>query len=94
MQVTFRSNPKTTGWARRIAIALLIGAGAMLVTLPLSFFLLLMHYQSTYPGDTQNMLSALTLGVAIGLAAAVLSAAASLIVSSFFGLHKTADTPA
>jgi multisubunit Na+/H+ antiporter MnhB subunit len=90
MQVAYRKNPKTTGWARRAAIALLVGAGAMLVTLPLAFFILLTHYNTAYPHDTQNILSALTVGVVIGLVVAGGCMAATLVLSFFIGLPTVA----
>ncbi len=94
MQITFRRNPKTVGWTRRAAIALLVGFGTMLMSLPFSFLFFLSHYNSVYPKDTQNMLSALTAAMLVGLGFAVLSAVSSVVVSLFFGLRRTDSTSA
>ena len=78
MQITLRRNPKTVGWARRAAIALLVGFGVGAVAAPLTFFILLVHYNHATPKDPQNMLGALTLAVLVGAGLATLSAGASL----------------
>ena len=88
MQVSYRSNPKTTGWAKRAAIALLVGAGSVVLTLPISFFVLLTHYEHTTPNDTQNMLGALTISVVIGLVVAVLCGAATIVIFTLMGVYK------
>jgi hypothetical protein len=88
MQVSYRSNPKTTGWAKRAAVAMLVGAGSMVFTLPISFFVLLTHYEHTTPNDTQNMLGALTISVVIGLAVAVFCGTAAIIIFTLMGVYK------
>lgn len=88
IQIAFRRNPETVGWARRAAIALLVGFGTLLVSIPFSFFFFLSHYNRVYPNDPQNMLSALTAGMLVGLGLAAITATASVVVSLFFGLSK------
>jgi Na+/H+ antiporter NhaA len=81
MQIQYRTNPKTVGWARRAAIALLAGLGALLLSLPISFFLFLNHFQSAYPKDTQNLLSSLTASVVVGLVLALVTGSATIVGS-------------
>lgn len=76
-----RKNPPTTGWARRGAIALLLGVGMFFLPMPLTFYLFLNHFNDAYPKDPQNMLSALTASVVLGLGMAVVATSASIFVS-------------
>ena len=89
MQIQIRTNPKTTGWARSAAISLLAALGVAVLSLPLSFFLFLSHYESVYPKDTQNMLSALTSGVLVSAGLALLVFAAGMLIFLLLSLRKT-----
>lgn len=81
----WRSNPKTPeGWPRRIAIALLAGLAVFLLSLPVASLLFLNHYQHLDPNDPQNLLSALTAAVLVGLLLALLSSAALLLLLHLF----------
>ncbi len=92
MQIQYRRNPKTEGWARRAAFALLAGLAAFLLTLPIAFFLFLNHFESAYPKDTQNLLSALTASVLTGLGLALLAATATLLVSVLYKRLRVASS--
>jgi ABC-type Fe3+ transport system permease subunit len=81
MPLQLRTNPKTTGWQRRGAIALLIGLAAFTLSLLVSFFFFLNHFNNAYPRDTQNLLSALTASVVLGLVCALLAFATALLLS-------------
>ena len=87
MRIAFRRNPKTVGWARCIAIALLIGAGVFALSLPVAFLLILSHYNQSTPNDPQNTLGALTVGMLIGVGLALVAVAGCLVVS-FFGMAR------
>jgi hypothetical protein len=76
-----RKNPPTTGWARRGAIALLIGVAAFFLPLPISFYFFMEHFNTVYPRDTQNLLSALAASVVLGLALAIAATSATLVLS-------------
>jgi Na+/H+ antiporter NhaA len=94
----WRSNPKTPeGWPRRIAIALLTGLGVFLLSLPISSLLFLEHYRHLDPNDPQNLLSALTSAVLVGLLLALLSSAALLLLLRLFaalrGKPATSTSP-
>ena len=93
MKLQLRKNPKTTGWARRAAIALLTGLASFVVSLPVAFFLFLGHYQSAYPNDTQNLLSAFMASVLVGLGLAALAFAAALGISLLFSVSKPSPAP-
>jgi len=93
MKIQIRKNPKTTGWARRAAIALLSGLAAFVVSLPIAFFLFLSHFQSAYPNDTQNILSALTASVLVGLGLAVLAFTAGIGIFLIFGISRPSPAP-
>jgi len=91
MQIQFRRNPKTEdGWFKRIAIALLSGLGTFLVLAPVAFFIFLNHFESAYPKDTQNLLSAITASVVTGLALAGFVGMTVLIVLLLLGKMRPA----
>lgn len=93
MKIAIRSNPKTPdGWIKRTAIALLVGLGASLAVLPVAFLLFLNHYQSAYPKDTQNFLSALTAAVGISLLVAGVAFAATMTLYLLLGLRGKPTT--
>lgn len=93
MKIQLRKNPKTTGWARRAAIALLSGLAAFVVSLPVAFFLFLSHFQAAYPNDAQNILSALTASVLVGLGLAALAFATAIGISLIFGISRPVPVP-
>jgi hypothetical protein len=87
------TNPKTPeGWPKRIAIAMLSGLGIFLLSLPVSALLFLNHYEERYPKDPQNVLSALTGAVLLGLALAALGFTALLGVFFLLGLRGRVTT--
>jgi hypothetical protein len=89
----WKTNPKTPeGWPKRVAIAMLSGLGIFLLSLPVSALLFLSHYEEVYPKDPQNLLSALTGAVLVGLALAALGFAAVITVLFLFGLRGRATT--
>lgn len=89
MKIRWRKNPKTEdGWFKRIAISLLVALGGFLTSLPASFGLFLNRLQHTDPGDTQNMLGAITSAVLVGLGFAVVCFVASMAVQFVFSFRK------
>jgi hypothetical protein len=75
------TNPKTPeGWPKRVALAMLSGLGIFLLSLPVSVLLFFSHYQQLYPNDPQNLLSALTGAVVVGLILALATIPAVLAV--------------
>jgi F0F1-type ATP synthase assembly protein I len=74
---------KTARWAKCLAISVLVGLLVGILTIAASSFFFYRHYASEFPADTQNLLSALTsgvlVGIGIGAAAAVVTAAAYLL---------------
>jgi hypothetical protein len=82
------TNPQTPeGWPKRVAIAMLSGLGIFLLSLPVSVLLFFGHYQELYPKDPQNLLSALTGAVLLGLALAALSFTVLLAIFFLLGLR-------
>jgi H+/Cl- antiporter ClcA len=63
-----------------MAVAILTGLGAGVVAIIVSSFLFYGHYARQFPNDTQNPLSALTAGVAVGIGVcAVVSVVAAAV---------------
>lgn len=75
---------KTPRWARGLAISVLVGLSIGIVTIVVSSFFFYQHYASQFPADTQNLLSALTsgmvVGIGVGAVAAVATAGAYLLI--------------
>ena len=94
MQIQIRSNPKTTGWAKVAAISLLSGMAAFVLSLPVGFFLFLNHFNTAYPKDTQNLLSALTASVLVAIGLALLTAITTLLASVFYKRLRGSSRPA
>jgi hypothetical protein len=91
--VPWRTNPKTPeGWPKRTAIAMLSGLGIFVVSLPVSALLFLRHYEELYPKDPQNLLSALTGAVLVGLVLAALGFMGLLAIFLLLGLRGRATT--
>jgi len=88
VKLPFRPNPKTHGWPKRAALSLLTGITVFLISLPVSFLLFLNHDQHAYPNDPQNLLSALTASVALGLALAACAVLASFTVLLLWSLRS------
>jgi hypothetical protein len=87
------TNPKTPeGWAKRVAIAMLSGLGIFLVSLPVSALLFLSHYEELYPKDPQNVLSALTGAVLLGLVLAAIGFTGLLAIFFLLGVRGRATT--
>lgn len=84
MKLQIRANPKTTGWQRRMAIALLLGVAAFFLPLPLTFYLFLNHFSGAYPKDPQNLLSALAASVLLGLGLAIAATSTSAVISFLY----------
>ena len=82
------TNPKTPeGWAKRVAIAMLSGLGVFVLSLPVSVLLFFSHYEKAYPKDPQNLLSALTGAVLVGLALAALGFLSVIAIVFLLGLR-------
>ncbi len=94
MQISWRKNPRTEdGWFKWTAISLLAALGVFVLTLPVTFLVVLNHLQTAYPNDTQNFLGAITAAVFSGLFLGGLCFAAAMAV--FFLLNfrgKSAQT--
>jgi NO-binding membrane sensor protein with MHYT domain len=87
------TNPKTPeGWPKRVAIAMLSGLGIFLLSLPVSALLFLKHYEELYPKDPQNLLSALTGAVLLGLVLAGLGFTGLLAIFLVLGVRGRATT--
>lgn len=75
---------KTPRWARCLAISVLVGLSVGILTIAIASFFFYQHYASLFPADTQNILSALTsavlVGIVIGAVAAVATAGAYLLL--------------
>jgi Kef-type K+ transport system membrane component KefB len=89
-----RKNPPTTGWARRGAIALLIGVAAFFLPLPLSSYFFFEHFSKVYPKDPENLLSALAASVVLGLALAIAATSATLVLSLIYKRMRPTAKPA
>jgi hypothetical protein len=87
------TNPKTPeGWPKRIAIAMLSGLGMFVLSLPVSVLLFFGHYQQLYPKDPQNLLSALTGAVIVGLILALVTIPTVLAVLRLLTLSRGKPT--
>lgn len=63
-----------------MAVAVLSGLAAGVLAIVVSSFLFYSHYAREFPNDTQNLLSALTSGVVVGIGVcAVVSVAAAAV---------------
>jgi ABC-type Fe3+ transport system permease subunit len=74
---------KTARWAKCLAISVLVGLSIGILTIAVSSYFFYRHYASRFPSDTQNLLSALTsamvVGIGVGAVAAVATAGAYLL---------------
>ena len=69
---------KMPRWATCLAISLLTGLGTGILALAISSFFFYRHYASQFPDDTQNLLSALTSSVLVGIGVFVVASVARL----------------
>lgn len=78
---------KTARWARCLAISVLAGLSIGIVTIAVSSFFFYQRYASQFPADTQNILSALTSGVLVGIGVGAVAAVATAGIYLLFGLR-------
>jgi hypothetical protein len=92
-QLPWPTNPKTPeGWPKRIALAMLSGLGVFVLSLPVSVLLFFKHYEALYPKDPQNLLSALTGAVVVGLLLALVTIPAVLAAFGLLALARGKPT--
>ena len=65
-----------------MAIAVLVGLSVGILTIAIASFFFYQHYASQFPSDTQNILSALTSGVLVGIGIGAVAAVARRVVVS------------
>jgi hypothetical protein len=78
---------KTPRWARGLAISVLVGLSVGILTIAIATFFFYQHYAIEFPADTQNILSALTSGVLVGIGIGAVAAAATGGAYLLFGLR-------
>lgn len=71
---------KTARWAKCLAISILVGLSTGILTIAVSSFFFYKHYASQFPADTQNILSALTSGVLLGIGVGAVAAVATAAI--------------
>ena len=76
----------------RCDLAMLSGLGMFVLSLPVSVLLFFGHYQQLYPKDPQNLLSALTGAVVVGLILALVTIPAVLAVLRLLDLSRGKPT--
>ena len=79
---------KTPRWARCLAISLLAGLITGILTIAVASFFFYRHYVGEFPADTQNVLSALTSGVLVGIGLGALAAVATAGIYLLYGFVK------
>lgn len=79
---------KTPRWARCLAISLLAGLIAGILTIAVASFFFYRHYAGEFPSDTQNVLSALTSGVLVGVGVGAFASLATASIYLLYGLVK------
>ena len=77
---------KTARWARCLAISVLVGLSIGIVTIAVSSFFFYRHYSSQFPADTQNILSALTSGMVVGIGVGAVAAVATSGIYLLYGM--------
>ena len=75
-------------WAKCLAISVLVGLSIGILTIAVSSFFFYRHYASQFPADTQNLLSALTSGVLVGIGVGAAAAVATAGIYLLSGLVK------
>ncbi len=84
---------KIPRWARCFAISILVGLSLGVVTIAVSSFFFYRHYAAQFPADTQNLLSALTSGVLVGIGVAVVAGVATAGIYLLYGLVRPRPEP-
>jgi dolichyl-phosphate-mannose--protein O-mannosyl transferase len=79
---------KTPRWARCLAISVLVGLSTGILTIAVSSFFFYRHYAIQFPADTQNLLSALTSGVLVGIGVGTIAAVVTVGIFLLSGLIK------
>jgi uncharacterized membrane-anchored protein YitT (DUF2179 family) len=79
---------KTPRWARCLAISVLVGLSLGIVIIAVSSFFFYRHYAVQFPADTQNLLSALTSGVLVGIGVGAVAAVLTAGIYLLSGLIK------
>lgn len=82
---------KTPRWAKCLAISVLVGLSVGILTIAVSSFFFYRHYASQFPADTQNLLSALTSGVLVGIGVGAVTAVATAGIYLLYGFVKPTD---
>lgn len=79
---------KTPRWAKCLAISLLAGLVAGVLTIAVASFFFYRHYAGEFPSDTQNVLSALTSSVVVGIGVGAFASLATALIYLLAGLIK------
>jgi uncharacterized membrane-anchored protein YitT (DUF2179 family) len=66
----------------------LAGLSIGILTIAIASFFFYRHYASQFPADTQNLLSALTSGIVVGIGLGALAAVATAGLYLLFGMVK------
>ena len=77
---------KTARWAKCLAISVLVGLSVGILTIAVASFFFYRHYASQFPADTQNLLSALTSGMVVGIGVGAVAAVATAGIYLMFGM--------
>ena len=78
---------KTPRWAKCLAVSVLVGLSFGILTIVVASFFFYQHYASKFPADTQNLLSALTSGMVVGIGVGAAAAVATAGIHLLFGLR-------
>lgn len=85
---------KTARWAKCLAISVLVGLSVGILTIAVSSFFFYQRYASQFPADTQNVLSALSSGVVVGIGVGAVAAVGTAGIYLLLGLRGAdAETP-
>ena len=79
---------KTARWAKCLAISVLVGLSIGILTIAVASFFFYQHCASQFPADTQNLLSALTSGMVVGIGVGAVAAVATAGFYLLFGMVK------
>jgi MFS family permease len=80
---------KTARWAKCLAISVLVGLSSGILTIAISSFFFYRHYASQFPADTENLLSALTSAVLVGIGVGAAVAVATAVIYLLFERRGT-----
>ncbi|HUZ94545.1 MAG TPA: hypothetical protein VMU57_06490 [Edaphobacter sp.] len=70
-----------------MAISVLVGLSVGILTIAIASFFFYQHYSSQFPADTQNILSALTSGMVVGIGVGAVAAASTAGAYFLFALR-------